>query len=101
MVAIDGRFLLQVLAGAGVAAIVGFFPVRVPGSKASVAGAETTTDKDPAGNTTTTTWSFTVDGTAPTKTSTSPADGTTVQPPATVSASYDQALDHASSTLTV
>jgi len=40
IIAVDGKFLLQVLAGAGVAAIVGFFPVRVPGSKASVAGAE-------------------------------------------------------------
>src|SRR6185312_16293517 len=40
VVAVDGKFLLQVLAGAVVAAIVGLFPVRVPGSKTSIAGAE-------------------------------------------------------------
>jgi diguanylate cyclase (GGDEF)-like protein/PAS domain S-box-containing protein len=32
--------LLQVLAGAAVAAIVGLFPVRIPGAKTSIAGAE-------------------------------------------------------------
>jgi diguanylate cyclase (GGDEF)-like protein/PAS domain S-box-containing protein len=40
VVAIDGKFLLQVLAGAAVAAIVGLFPVRIPGAKTSIAGAE-------------------------------------------------------------
>jgi diguanylate cyclase (GGDEF)-like protein/PAS domain S-box-containing protein len=40
VVHIDGRFLLQVLAGAAVAAIVGLFPVRIPGAKTSIAGAE-------------------------------------------------------------
>jgi diguanylate cyclase (GGDEF)-like protein/PAS domain S-box-containing protein len=36
----ESATLLQVLAGASVAAIVGFFPVRIPGSKTSIAGAE-------------------------------------------------------------
>ncbi len=40
VIAIDGKFLLQVLAGAIVAAVVGLFPVRIPGSKTSIAGAE-------------------------------------------------------------
>ncbi len=40
VVAVDGTFLLQVLAGAAVAAIVGLFPVRIPGAKTSIAGAE-------------------------------------------------------------
>src|SRR5512142_380912 len=40
VVAIDGKFLIQVLAGAAVAAIVGLFPVRIPGAKTSIAGAE-------------------------------------------------------------
>src|SRR5689334_7362586 len=36
----QGTALLQVLVGALVAAIVGLFPVRVPGSNTSVAGGE-------------------------------------------------------------
>ncbi|HEX3098299.1 MAG TPA: EAL domain-containing protein [Usitatibacter sp.] len=40
VVAIDGKFLLQVLVGAAVAAVVGLFPVRIPGAKTSIAGAE-------------------------------------------------------------
>jgi diguanylate cyclase (GGDEF)-like protein/PAS domain S-box-containing protein len=40
VVAIDGKFLIQVLVGAAVAAIVGLFPVRIPGAKTSIAGAE-------------------------------------------------------------
>jgi diguanylate cyclase (GGDEF)-like protein/PAS domain S-box-containing protein len=40
VVSIDGKFLLQVLVGSVVAAVVGLFPVRVPGSKTSIAGAE-------------------------------------------------------------
>src|SRR5476651_1948061 len=37
---LEGVQLLQVLVGALVAAIVGFFPVLVPGAKTAVAGAE-------------------------------------------------------------
>ncbi|HEX7560348.1 MAG TPA: EAL domain-containing protein [Usitatibacter sp.] len=37
---LEGVQLLQVLAGALVAAIVGFFPVQIPGSKTSIAGGE-------------------------------------------------------------
>ena len=37
---LQGATLLQVLAGATVAAIVGFFPVRIPGAKISIAGGE-------------------------------------------------------------
>ncbi len=40
VVSVDGRFLLQVLVGAVVSAIVGLFPVRIPGAKTSIAGAE-------------------------------------------------------------
>jgi diguanylate cyclase (GGDEF)-like protein/PAS domain S-box-containing protein len=40
VIAIDGRYMLQVLLSALVAAIVGFFPVRIPGAKTTVAGAE-------------------------------------------------------------
>ena len=40
VVAIDGNYLVQVLIGAAVAAIVGLFPVRIPGAKTSIAGAE-------------------------------------------------------------
>ena len=40
VIAIDGRYLIQVLIGAAVAAVVGLFPVRIPGAKASIAGAE-------------------------------------------------------------
>ncbi|HZZ91774.1 MAG TPA: EAL domain-containing protein [Usitatibacter sp.] len=40
IVAIDGRFMIQALASALVAALVGLFPVRVPGAKTTVAGAE-------------------------------------------------------------
>ncbi len=40
VVSIDGKFLMQVLIGAAVAAIVGLFPVRIPGAKTSIAGAE-------------------------------------------------------------
>jgi diguanylate cyclase (GGDEF)-like protein/PAS domain S-box-containing protein len=40
VVAVDGKFLIQVLLGAAVAAIVGLFPVRIPGAKTSIAGAE-------------------------------------------------------------
>ena len=40
VIAIDGKFLIQVLVGAAVAAIVGLFPVRIPGAKTSIAGAE-------------------------------------------------------------
>jgi diguanylate cyclase (GGDEF)-like protein/PAS domain S-box-containing protein len=40
VVAIDGKFLLQVIIGAAVAAVVGLFPVRIPGAKTSIAGAE-------------------------------------------------------------
>ena len=36
----DARFIVQVMAGTAVAAIVGLFPVRIPGAKASIAGAE-------------------------------------------------------------
>ena len=36
----EGEQLLQVLAGALVAAIVGLFPVRIPGAKTAIAGAE-------------------------------------------------------------
>src|SRR5678815_3944425 len=36
----QGTVLLQVLGGALVAAIVGLFPVRVPGAKTAVAGGE-------------------------------------------------------------
>ena len=36
----EGMLLLQVLAGAAVAAIVGLFPVRIPGSKTAIAGGE-------------------------------------------------------------
>ena len=36
----EGAVLLQVLIGATVAAIVGFFPVRIPGAKSAIAGAE-------------------------------------------------------------
>jgi diguanylate cyclase (GGDEF)-like protein/PAS domain S-box-containing protein len=36
----DGPILLQVMVGATVAAIVGFFPVRIPGAKTAIAGAE-------------------------------------------------------------
>jgi diguanylate cyclase (GGDEF)-like protein/PAS domain S-box-containing protein len=38
--ALDPAMMLQVLIGAAVAAIVGFFPVRIPGSKTSMASAE-------------------------------------------------------------
>src|SRR5207248_2939764 len=61
----------------------------------------TATAKDAAGNATTTTWSFTVDGAAPVNQSTSPATGSTVKAPATVSAVYNEALDTAASSLTV
>ncbi|HET6263932.1 MAG TPA: EAL domain-containing protein [Usitatibacter sp.] len=37
---LDGALMLQVLVGAAVAAIVGFFPVRMPGTKTSIAAAE-------------------------------------------------------------
>ena len=37
---LEPALMLQVLIGAAVAAIVGFFPVRMPGSKTSIAGAE-------------------------------------------------------------
>jgi diguanylate cyclase (GGDEF)-like protein/PAS domain S-box-containing protein len=37
---LQGTVLLQVLAGSAVAAIVGLFPVRIPGSKTSIAGGE-------------------------------------------------------------
>jgi len=37
---LQGTALLQVVAGAAVAAVVGLFPVRIPGSKTSIAGAE-------------------------------------------------------------
>src|SRR5690242_3630736 len=40
VVAIDGKFLVQVMIGAMVAALVGLFPVHIPGSKTSIAGAE-------------------------------------------------------------
>ena len=40
VISVDGKYLLQVMIGATVAAIVGLFPVRVPGSKMSIAGAE-------------------------------------------------------------
>ena len=36
----EGVLLLQVLVGALVAAIVGFFPVRIPGTKTAIAGGE-------------------------------------------------------------
>ncbi|HEY4997809.1 MAG TPA: diguanylate cyclase, partial [Usitatibacter sp.] len=36
----EGVLLLQVLVGALVAAIVGFFPVRIPGAKTAIAGGE-------------------------------------------------------------
>jgi diguanylate cyclase (GGDEF)-like protein/PAS domain S-box-containing protein len=35
-----GPVLLQVIVGAGVAALVGLFPVRIPGAKTGIAGAE-------------------------------------------------------------
>jgi diguanylate cyclase (GGDEF)-like protein/PAS domain S-box-containing protein len=38
--ALDARALLQVLAGVALAAVTGLFPVRIPGRKTSVAGAE-------------------------------------------------------------
>jgi len=37
---LQGTTLLQVLVGATVAAVVGFFPVRIPGAKTSIAGGE-------------------------------------------------------------
>ena len=37
---LEGTALAQVLAGAAVAAIVGLFPVRIPGTKTAIAGAE-------------------------------------------------------------
>ena len=37
---LHGTALLQVLAGAAVAAVVGFFPVRIPGAKTAIAGGE-------------------------------------------------------------
>src|SRR5436305_11465548 len=37
---LQGTALVQVIAGAAVAAVVGLFPVRIPGSKTSIAGAE-------------------------------------------------------------
>jgi diguanylate cyclase (GGDEF)-like protein/PAS domain S-box-containing protein len=37
---LQGAALVQVIAGAAVAAVVGLFPVRIPGSKTSIAGAE-------------------------------------------------------------
>jgi len=37
---LQGMALVQVIAGAAVAAVVGLFPVRIPGSKTSIAGAE-------------------------------------------------------------
>src|SRR5512140_2937251 len=37
---LPASLLMQVLAGATVAAVVGFFPVRIPGSKTSLAGGE-------------------------------------------------------------
>ena len=36
----EGMLLLQVLVGAAVAAIVGLFPVRIPGAKTAIAGGE-------------------------------------------------------------
>src|SRR5260221_5724844 len=37
---LEGMLLLQVLVGAAVAAIVGLFPVRIPGAKTAIAGGE-------------------------------------------------------------
>src|SRR6185503_1387505 len=37
---LEPALMLQVVIGAAVAAIVGFFPVRIPGSKTSMASAE-------------------------------------------------------------
>src|SRR4029077_16930950 len=37
---LEGMLLLQVLVGALVSAVVGFFPVRIPGTKTSIAGGE-------------------------------------------------------------
>ena len=37
---LEPALMLQVLIGAGITAVVGFFPVRIPGAKTSVAGAE-------------------------------------------------------------
>ena len=37
---LEGMLLLQVMVGAVVAAIVGLFPVRIPGAKTSIAGGE-------------------------------------------------------------
>src|SRR5690606_40343642 len=37
---LEPALMLQVVVGAVVAAIVGLFPVRIPGSKTSIAGAE-------------------------------------------------------------
>ena len=36
----QGAVLLQVLVGAGIAAVVGLFPVRIPGAKTAIAGGE-------------------------------------------------------------
>ena len=38
--ALEGAALLQVVLGAAIAALIGMFPVRIPGSKTSLAGAE-------------------------------------------------------------
>jgi signal transduction histidine kinase/DNA-binding response OmpR family regulator len=38
--ALEGTALLQVVLGAAIAALIGMFPVRIPGSKTSLAGAE-------------------------------------------------------------
>src|SRR5205085_2559905 len=61
----------------------------------------TATAKDAARNTTTTTCTFTLDSNAPISASNTPPDRRTAQLLPSVAASYDQALDHATSTLTV
>ena len=40
VVLLPGEMLIQVLAGVLVAALVGLFPVRIPGAKTGIAGAE-------------------------------------------------------------
>src|SRR5439155_23480361 len=60
--------------------------------------AATSTAKDAAGNTTTTSWSFTVDGTPPANTATAPTAGS-AGPASTVSATYGEALDQAASAI--
>ncbi len=40
VIRLEPALMLQVLIGAAIAALVGFFPVRMPGSKTSIAGAE-------------------------------------------------------------